>query len=200
MELAVSTRSAWQRFHGCTTDYIASTCFGRCCDAPSRPGGTLVTIHTSEQAAIEAAGGSVRDGLLVTDGTCTFKTDAHLCGLHGGCKPFGCIASPFTLAPGGRTLVIRNRYRALVCYEATSARRGVDTSSFPPAFIAFRASLDLICGHDAARILVDRLLFHGDARAPGYAGPAAVPAHVPDEQYAILATGDNAKRAAQKKT
>lgn len=200
VELLVSVASAWQRFHGCTPDYIANVCRGRCCDAPSRPGGTLVTIHRSEQLAIEARGGEVRDGLLVTTdrGRCTFKDDAGLCGLHfTPDKPFGCIASPFTVAPGGRTLVVRNRYRSLVCYSATSARRGDDVSAFPPAYVAFRASLDLILGPDLAAWLSDTLDAHGDPKADGYTGPDKIAVPVPRRTYAMLTENDDTKRAAK---
>jgi hypothetical protein len=69
-----SIASAWQRFHGCEPDYIRDVCHGRCCDAPSRPGGSMVTIHRSEQDAIEARGGTVGDdGMLVTTAGCNFK-------------------------------------------------------------------------------------------------------------------------------
>lgn len=200
VEILVSVASAWQRFHGCTPEYIRDVCHGRCCDAPSRPGGTMVTIHRSEQAAIEARGGEVRDGLLVTTATgrCTFKDDAGLCGLHfTPDKPFGCIASPFTVAPGGRTLVVRNRYRSLVCYSATSARRGDDVSAFPPAYVAFRASLDLILGEDLAAWLSDALDAHGDPKSPEYAGPVSIPVRVPRSAWEMLTDNDATKRAAK---
>lgn len=200
VRIVVSVASAWQRFHGCTPEYIRDVCHGRCCDAPSRPGGTMVTIHRSEREAIEARGGEVRDGLLVTTATgrCTFKDAAGLCGLHfTEDKPFGCIASPFTLSPGGRTLVVRNRYRSLVCYTATSARRGDDVTAFLPAYVAFRASLDLILGADVAAWLCDTLDALGDAKAPGYAGPEGLFVDVPRRTYEMLAENDATKRAAK---
>jgi hypothetical protein len=200
--VGVSVASCWQRFHGCDPEYIRDVCHGRCCDAPSRPGGTMVTIHRSEQAAIEARGGIVADGLLVTTGTanrkCTFKDPAGLCGLHfTPDKPFGCIASPFTIAPGGRTLVVRNRYRSLVCYTATSARRGDDVSGFMPAYVAFRASLDLILGVDVAAWLCDTLDVYGDPKAPGYTGPAQIAVQVPRGTYEMLVDNDHTKQAAK---
>lgn len=191
----VSVASCWQRFHGCDPEYIRDVCHGRCCDAPSRPGGTLITIHHSEQAAIEAAGGTVRDGLLVTDGVCTFKREG-LCSLHfTPDKPFGCIASPFTLSPGGKTLIVRNRYRMLPCYATTAARRGEDVAGYPPAYVAFRASLDLVLGVDTATWLCDTLDLHGDPKAPGYAGPEAWSVEMPVESYRRLADNDATKKA-----
>ena len=196
-EILVSVASAWQRFHGCTPEYIRDVCHGRCCDAPSRPGGTMVTIHRNEQRAIEAAGGTVHDGLLVTTdkGRCTFKDDAGLCGLHfTDDKPFGCIASPFTLSPTGQTLIVRNRYRSLVCYSATSERRGDDVTAFLPAYVAFRASLDLILGADTATWLCDTLEAHGDPKAPGYDGPTAIAVMVPRRAWRILVENDDTKK------
>lgn len=190
----VSARTAWQRFHGCDPAYIESVCRGRCCDAPSRPGGTMITIHPSERAAIEARGGTVRNNLLVTDGVCTFKDGRALCSLHATPdKPFGCIASPWTLAPGGHALVVRNRYRLLICYADTTRRRGGSTAGFLPAYVAFRASLDLILGGEAAGRLCAALDRHGDARAPGYRGPARHAVRIPHRTWLILRQNDAAK-------
>lgn len=157
----------------------------------------MITIHRSEQAAIEARGGEVRDGLLVTSGKCGFKDDAGLCGLHfTEDKPFGCIASPFTLAPGGRTLIIRNRYRSLVCYEATSRRRGDDVTEYLPAYVAFRASLDLILGVDEAHRLCVVLDAYGDPKAPGYLGPEIWKVNMPRPSYDRLLENDATKKLA----
>lgn len=200
VEILVSVASCYQRFHGCDPDYIRDVCHGRCCDAPSRPGGTMVTIHRSEQAAIEARGGEVANGLLVTTskGRCTFKDDAGLCGLHfTPDKPFGCIASPFTIAPGGRTLIVRNRYRTLICYTKTSERRGDDVSGYLPAYVAFRASLDLVLGPDAATWLSDALDAYGDPKADGYTGPTSIPVTISRQAYAMLTENDATKKAAK---
>jgi len=192
--VAVNPRTAWQRFHGCDPAYIRDTCHSRCCDAPSRPGGTMITIHPSERAAVEARGGLVRRNLLVTDGCCTFKDGRGLCSLHvTPDKPFGCIASPWTLSPGGRSLVIRNRYRLLICYAGTTRRRGGSAAGFPPAFVAFRASLDLILGAERAARLCARLEEFGDARADGYRGPPCYRVPVPRRTWLILRDNDRVK-------
>jgi hypothetical protein len=160
-KVRVSVASMWQRFHGCEPGFIRDVCHGKCCDAPTRPTGTLITIHRSEEAAIRARGQEVVDGLLVTpDRVCPFKTGAHLCSLHDTPdKPFGCVASPFTLNRAD-CLIVRNRYRMLPCY-ARAPRQAMDTTAWPPAFVAFRASLDLIFGEHEAAELVAWLEAHG---------------------------------------
>lgn len=146
----VSAKMMRLEFNGCEPDYIRDVCHAKCCDAPSRPTGMLVTIHPTEQMKIEDRGASVVKGLLQPSlGTrgCPFKSLDHLCTLHfTDDKPFGCIASPFTLTPR-RTLIVRNRYKLLPCYKDGKRR---------PAYEAFRTSLDLLFGHDEA----SRICFH----------------------------------------
>jgi DNA modification methylase len=100
----------------------------------------MISILPSEELKIKAAGGRVASGLLQSDPKtkkCPFKTPQDLCGIHfTEYKPFGCIASPFTLNKSD-TLIVRNRYKMLKCYK-DGARL--------PAYKAFRASLDLIFG------------------------------------------------------
>lgn len=192
--LRIGAATLWQRFHGCDPEYIRDVCHGRCCEAPTRPGGTLITIHRNEAEAIAARGGRIVDGLLVTDGLCTFKTADSLCGLHHtGDKPFGCIASPWTLAPGGRSLVIRNRYRMLGCYSAQAARRGTDVSGWPPAFEAFRSGLDLVLSAPVAADLVEQVRKYGDARAEGYKGPSAYWVTIGTRERDMLLQNDETK-------
>jgi hypothetical protein len=149
--IKISAASARQKFHGCTPDFILSTCKARCCDAPTRPTGTMITIHPTEQSRIESLGGVVVEGLLQSRPgcrVCPFKQTDHLCGIHGiGTEPFGCIASPFTLNRN-RTLIIRNRYRLLPCYDAGPRL---------PAYVAFRASLDMLFGGTEAARICDHL-------------------------------------------
>lgn len=179
----VSAASARQEFHGCEPDYIANVCHGRCCRSSTAPGGTLITIHPSEEAAVAAAGGTVTNGQLEPAcGRCPFQDGSSwLCGLHGTpAKPFGCIASPFTLNRTG-TLIIRNRYRLLRCYRDSRA----DGTQLP-AYIAFRASLDLIFGATEA----ERLCAHLSAGGGDYF------AWMPAESYRMLTDNDEAKRDA----
>jgi hypothetical protein len=153
VSVKVSAASARQRFHGCELNYIRNVCKGACCRSSTAAGGTLVTIHPSEQAAVEAAGAKVQNGMIVSvRKRCPFQEKTtELCGVHDTpAKPFGCIASPFTLNSSG-TLIVRNRYRSLKCFK--DDRDG----PAPPAYRAFRASLDIIFGADTAQRLVDHL-------------------------------------------
>lgn len=111
----------------------------------------MISILPSEELEIKAAGGRVANGLLQSNPQtkkCPFKTPQDLCGIHfTDHKPFGCIASPFTLNKSG-TLIVRNRYKLLKCYK-DGARL--------PAYKAFRASLDLIFGAAEAERICNHL-------------------------------------------
>lgn len=195
VRVTVSSATLWQRFHGCDPDYIKTTCHGRCCDAPQRPGGTLITIHSTERKAIEARGGIVENNLLVTNGICSFKNSDSLCNLHHTAdKPFGCIASPFTMAPGGHTLIVRNRYRNLRCYEATAKRHGKDTSSYLPAYVAFRVSLVLLFGELLTAQLVEDLSLYGDPKNEEYIGPGYYRCDMFRSSWERLIENDKIKR------
>ena len=150
-KVKVSAKSLMLEFVPCSPEFIDSVCKGRCCDAPSRPDGCMVTIHPDETATIEARGGVVVDGLLKPlrgKKGCPFKSGG-LCNLHGtDDKPFGCIASPFTLNKNN-TLIVRNRYKMLPCYKASDGKR--------PAYKAHNASLELIFGKDEAKRIVNHL-------------------------------------------
>lgn len=147
-EIKISAAMARLMFIECGPACIASGCHGNCCDAPSRPTGCMITINPDEQARIEALGGVVEAGLLLPrpgEKGCPFKAEG-LCGLHAsGEKPWGCIASPFTLNPKG-TLIVRNRYRLLPCYKNEGEKA--------PAYRTFRSSLEIIFGlEETARII-----------------------------------------------
>lgn len=134
VDVNVSVPMLKQKFQPCTADYIKDTCVGRCCEGT---GGIMVTIHKTEEARIKSLGADVKDGMIVPDnGLCPFKTPEGLCSIHGDQKPFGCKASPFTLNANG-TLIIRNRYRCMKCY---------DTDDAVPAYEAHKWSLEQIFG------------------------------------------------------
>lgn len=179
-KVRVSAACARLPFIECGPACIAAGCNGNCCDAPSKPGGCLVTIHPAEAPRIEARGGVVREGLLQPrPGTlgCPFKRDG-LCSLHGTPdKPFGCIASPFTLNRAG-TLIVRNRYKMLPCYRLDGPKR--------PAYQTFRSSLDLIFGRTVAR----RIAAHLDA------GGGDVIAPMPRRHFEMLMENDEIKKRA----
>ena len=147
----ISSKMARLLFNGCDPDYIRDVCHASCCDSKTHPLGCVVTIHPSEQPEIELLGGVVRDGLLLPrsgEKRCPFKQADNLCGIHfSGHKPLGCIASPFTLNRND-TLIVRNRYRLLKCYNDGRKQ---------PAYIAFRASLDMLFGADEAQRICDHL-------------------------------------------
>jgi len=151
VRVKVSAKMARLKFNGCDPDYIRDVCHASCCQSSTHPTGTLITVHPTETAAMEARGATVLDGMLQPnpgEKKCPFKTGEHLCGLHfTPDKPFGCIASPFTLNKNG-TLIVRNRYTKLKCYK--------DGNQIP-AYKAFRASLDLIFGAEEAARICDHL-------------------------------------------
>lgn len=171
-----------QPFHGCTPEFIRDVCQGRCCRSPgAKTGtGTMITIHPSEVRRVERAGGVVEDGLLLPregERQCPFQSDEYLCSLHGtAAKPFGCIASPFTLNEND-TLIVRNRYRMLPCYKTEGA---------PPAYQAFAASLELIFGEATAERIkfMLALMPHRDFAVL-----------MPERSYRMLKENDGIKKA-----
>lgn len=177
VEVKISAKMARLRFHGCEPDYIKNVCHASCCDSKTSKTGTMITIHPSEQASIEHLGGVVEGGLLQPrkgERKCPFKTTDHLCGLHiGPNKPFGCIASPFTLNRHN-TLIVRNRYKLLKCYEDGPRL---------PAYVAFRSSLNMIFGMDEAA----RICAHLDE------GGGDIVANIMPEIHAKLVENDGIK-------
>ena len=127
----------------CNAEYIKEHCHGRCCEGSDK---IVISLLAEEVKAIEAEGHEVIDGMLqpnIATGKCPFKTKEGLCSIHNTkLKPFGCIASPFTLNEND-TLIIRKRYTSLKCHDKEGER----------AYITFNASLDLIFGEkESARI------------------------------------------------
>lgn len=149
--IRLSRASLTLRFHGCTPEYIRDVCHGRCCRSSTDPSGTSVAVLPDEEAALRDRGAEVADGLLVPRArSCPFQCSGGLCGLHATPdKPFGCIASPFILTSRD-TLIVRNRYKLLKCHRDHK-------DSGLPAYVAFRASLDLLFGPAQARGLCDDL-------------------------------------------
>lgn len=180
-KVKISAKMARLLFNGCDPDYIRNVCHASCCESSTASTGTMITIHPSEQAAIEAIGGVVRDGLLQPKPgckKCPFKQPDNLCGIHfSGNKPFGCIASPFTLNASG-TLIVRNRYKLLKCYNDGRKQ---------PAYKAFRASLDLIFGTTEAQ----RICNHLDN------GGGDLYATMSDKNHQMLTENDEIKHAAK---
>ncbi len=134
VKISISSRWANHLF-SCSEDYIVNHCHGRCCEGSDK---ILISLLPDEAKAQEKLGFVVKDGLLLASsdtGKCPHKQANSLCKLHNTLlKPFGCIASPFTLN-NGNTLIIRNRYSKMKCHGQGE-----------PAYKTFRASLDLILG------------------------------------------------------
>lgn len=141
----------------------------------------MVSVHASEEAAIRARGAAVVDGLIVPppgERGCPFKSRG-LCLLHDTpAKPFGCIASPFTLNAND-TLIVRNRYKLLPCYKGPGQKQ--------PAYRAYYSSLVLLFGEREA----GRIAAHFDK------GGGDFTAVMPLRSYKILRDNDAAKRAAK---
>jgi hypothetical protein len=176
----VSAACARLPFNGCEPEYIRSVCHARCCESSTAANGTLITIHPWEEAAIRARGGQIIGGLLQPrpgERRCPFKTSEQLCCLHRTPdKPFGCIASPFTLNRRD-TLIVRNRYKLLKCFR--DGRR-------LPAYRAFSASLVLLFGADTASAISRHL----DAGGGDRSWP------MPERSYTLLKENDRIKHQA----
>lgn len=143
----VSNKMANLPFNGCDPEYIKNVCHASCCQSSKM--GTMITIHPTEEINLMYKYNvKIENGFLQPTNKmckkCPFKTDEHLCNLHGtDDKPFGCIASPFTLNKNG-TLIVRNRYKLLKCYN--------DGKKIP-AYQAFRGSLVHLFGEEEAERL-----------------------------------------------
>lgn len=146
----LSRASLLLRFHGCTPEYIRDVCHGRCCRSSSDPSGVSIAVLPGEAPALRTRGATVSQGYLQPScGRCPFQGSEGLCGLHTTPdKPFGCIASPFVLTSRD-TLIVRNRYKLLKCHRDWKDQ-GL------PAYVAFRASLDLLFGSQA-ELLIEEL-------------------------------------------
>jgi hypothetical protein len=184
----ISAAMMRQPFHGCTPEFIKDVCQGRCCRSPgAKTGtGTMVTIHPSEVRRVQRAGGVVEAGLLLPregERRCPFQdADSWLCGVHDTpVKPFGCIASPFTLNDSD-TLIVRNRYRMLPCYK---------TEQSQPAYQAFYASLELIFGAERATHIGLMLSIWPDKDFAVL---------MPERSYRMLKENDGIKKAVTKES
>lgn len=130
----------------CNITYITEQCKGRCCRGTGK---IIVSLLPEEEIIQQDNGFKVIDGLLQADPDtklCPHQLPNGLCNVHGTeLKPFGCIASPFTINENG-TLIIRRRYSMFKCHGQGE-----------PAYKTFRSSLDLIFGIKEAQIICDKL-------------------------------------------
>jgi len=151
--IKVSGKSAYLKFRECGPTCIANGCTAKCCDAPTTPLGIKVSILDDDNIhmILDDNNVTVIDGYMQPrsgERLCPFKSDEHLCLLHDTIyKPFGCIVSPFFLNRNS-TLVVRNRYKLLPCYDKTGGER---------AYRVFSSSLKAIFTEDVYKHVVDRL-------------------------------------------
>ncbi len=130
-----------QKFQPCTPEYIISVCKGRCCQGT---GNIKVVVSNSEIDKFAAKGASIKNNFIQPDerGLCPFKNDNGLCNTHGE-KPMGCRISPFILTSKD-TLIVRNRYRLLKCYNTKDAI---------PVYLAHKQSLIWLLGDEYNQLL-----------------------------------------------
>lgn len=164
IRVIVSAANMRQMFRPCDPTFIADVCRAACCRSTTDPTGIAVTVTGPAEAERVSAQGAAVDldtlRIQPVRRRCPFQDPAtHLCGIHDGRQPFGCVASPFTLSPKNR-LIVRNRYRMLKCYRAEGAL---------PAYLAHPASLTAILGASQAAALTAHLDSGGgdwDAEVP----------------------------------
>jgi hypothetical protein len=148
--VAVKVSAAMLRlpFEGCSPDYIQNVCHGRCCHIKAHPQGTVVKVEPDQAKALSGRVKIIKLVLQTVDKKCVFHSTLGFCALHGTPdKPRSCIQSPFILTKKD-TLIIRNRYRRLICFKAAPAL---------PAYKAFRPALDLLFGQPEAQRICDHL-------------------------------------------
>ena len=167
----ISVKSLKQKFQPCEPEYIKSVCHGRCCEGTNK---LVITVHDTEEERIKGLGGTVVDGFIQDPGTglCPFKGEDSLCTIHND-KPFGCKVSPFTLTIKD-TLIIRNRYRMLRCYNTPDA---------VPVYIAHRWSLVQIFGEKEVVRIIKEI----------EAGKEEIQALIDYNKYTIIQDNDIAK-------
>lgn len=145
--IRIKISSKWaNHLFTCNPEYIITNCKGRCCRGNNK---IVVSLLPEEEITQKENGFEVIDGFLQMDPNtklCPHQLKTGLCNVHGTeLKPFGCIASPFTINKNN-TLIIRHRYSQFKCH-------GIGD----PAYVVFRASLDLIFGIEESEKICDRL-------------------------------------------
>jgi len=118
----------------------------------SSPQGTLVFVEDTQREGIRKAGGKFdKRGIIKTNKLkqCRFQHKDGFCELHApGLKPLSCFISPFMLNKND-TLLIRNRYKLLKCYNAGAKL---------PAYKAFRSGIESMFGYSRAKKFIDKVM------------------------------------------
>ena len=147
--VTITRKSAWRLFQGCSPDFIAKICHGRCCWVIGDDGKPTTTIYVEEDQQPELAkrGARFTDNILHTvDGKCGFQHPADgFCTLQNKraagevVKPRSCYISPWILSTHNK-LMIRNRYTRLKCGRVRKV----------PAYLAFYSGLVMLFGDSIA--------------------------------------------------
>jgi hypothetical protein len=142
IKVKISAKCAREKFEGCSPDYIRNICHGRCCWTTA-PDGTIsagVFVEKDQRRVLRNNGAEFNEiGVMkeTSCGHCSMQKADGLCKVHAKLangipvKPRRCYISPWTLTTKN-TLIIRNRYRRLCCYNAAPAI---------PAYRAFATGL-----------------------------------------------------------
>lgn len=145
VDIKISYRWLLTKWHKCEPSFITENCNGKCCG--SSKGGTFISLLNNEIALFKRYGANIENNVAKESGLnkCIFKDNNGLCRLHNKQdKPFGCIASPFTLNKKD-TLIIRHRYIHLPCFNGNYY-----------AYNVFKNSLILLFGLQTTdKIIVD---------------------------------------------
>ena len=174
-KIKISKAWAYHKFM-CSEEYIMNVCHGSCCQGSNK---ILISLLPEEVIEHEGNGQIVIDGKLQANritGICPYKDSNGLCALHNTSnKPFGCIASPFTINKND-TLIIRHRYSKMKCHGNGSY-----------AYVVFRPSLNLMFGENEAERICKELEAHmnDDIEIYGY---------MPIENYNKMLYLDNLKK------
>lgn len=173
--IKISGKQLLQKFQRCEPEYIKNVCHGRCCEGTGK---ILVTVHDSEVERFKQMGAKLDGNFIKADaktGKCPFKEN-DLCSIHEN-KPFGCKASPFTINPND-TLIVRNRYRLLKCYNTPEA---------VPAYEAHNWSLRQIFGDAETERIIEEVK----------AGNEDIYAEISFQKYRMLIENDDYKQDRQ---
>lgn len=173
--VTITKKSAWLMFQGCTPDFIADTCHGRCCWVIGDDGKPTTTIYVEadQQAELINRGARLTDNVLQTvGGKCGFQHPADgFCTIHNRraageyVKPRSCYISPWILSKHNK-LMIRNRYKQLKCGRISKV----------PAYLAFYSGLVMLFGDSGANGISEHFTKGG--------GDLVLPLHV--ERIALV--------------
>jgi len=199
LAVTITRKSANLMFQGCSPQFIADVCHGRCCWVIGDDGNPTTTIYVErdQRAELTKRGAQFTNGILQTvGGKCGFQHPADgFCTIHNRradgefVKPRSCYISPWILSKHDK-LMIRNRYKQLKCGKVHTV----------PAYLAFYSGLVMLFGDSVANeINIHFSEGGGDIMVPLPMERALLIKHVmglwhhhvPGEEY--VPTSDNAQ-------